>query len=92
LGGALPDSIESVSDVVDWLKTLRKFDEVAVTAACGLFLLFEKWGWIPPLPAWIVGLAWFGFLRLGCVLAVKLVSVVALIIQVLILWIKRDRT
>jgi hypothetical protein len=78
-----------VSDVGDLLKTLRHFDELAVTAGCGLFILFEHWGWIPPLPAWMIGLAWFGFLLFGSVLAVKAIGLIALAIQVFVLWIRR---
>jgi hypothetical protein len=56
------------------LKTLKDFDGVAVTAGCGLFLLFEHWGRIPPPPAWMIGLVWFGFLLFGSVLALKLIE------------------
>jgi hypothetical protein len=77
-------------DVADLLKTLKnQFDEVVVTVACGLFLLFEHWGWIPTLPTWLLGLAWFGFLLFGSVLAVKLVTLFVVLLQVLVLWIRR---
>jgi hypothetical protein len=77
---------DQLSEVADLLKTLKnQFDEVAVTAACGLFLLFEHWGWIPTLPTWMLGLAWFGFLLFGSVLAVKLVILLVLSLQVLVL-------
>ena len=78
-----------MSDIGDLLKTLRGFDELAVTAGCGLFVLFEHWGWIPPLPPWMIGLAWFGFLLFGSVLVLKLVSLIALAVQVFVLWIRR---
>jgi hypothetical protein len=37
----------------------------------------------------MIGLAWFGFLLFGSVLAVKLIGLIAFGIQVFVLWIRR---
>jgi hypothetical protein len=80
----------SVSDIADLLKTLRRhFDPIAVTAGCGLFILFEHWGWVPALPSWMIGLAWFGFLLFGSVLALDLIGLIAFAVQLFVLWMRR---
>ncbi|MCA6114959.1 superinfection exclusion B family protein [Bradyrhizobium sp. WSM 1738] len=42
-----------------WLEILKAsgWQTAAVSAACGLFLLFARWSWLPPLDPWMIQLA-----------------------------------
>lgn len=48
-----------------WLDSFLKASgpkTAAIAIACGLFLLIARWGWIPPLDAWMTQGAAFVFL------------------------------
>jgi hypothetical protein len=47
-----------------WLEILKAsgWQMAAIAVACGLFLLINKWGWLPPLDGWMIQLAAIGFL------------------------------
>lgn len=42
-----------------WLEILKAsgWQTAAIAAACGSFLLIARWGWVPPLEAWMIQLA-----------------------------------
>jgi hypothetical protein len=50
-----------------WLEILKAsgWQTAAVAIACGLFLLIARWGWLPPLDAWMIQLATIVFLICG---------------------------
>jgi hypothetical protein len=50
-----------------WLEILKAtgWQTTAIAAACGLFLLFARWGWLPSLPPWVVQIVTFGLLLSG---------------------------
>jgi hypothetical protein len=50
-----------------WLELLKASggQTAALALACGLFLLVADWGWLPPLDAWMIQAAAFGFLVCG---------------------------
>jgi hypothetical protein len=77
-GGAVPTMRDSLvtldaNKALETLKELLKeggWIKAAIALACGFFLLFARWRWVPPLDAWIVqattfGLLLFGFLALA---------------------------
>jgi hypothetical protein len=47
-----------------WLEILKAsgWQTAALAAACGCFLLFARWGWLPPLESWMIQLATITFL------------------------------
>lgn len=55
-----------------WLDIFKDSDsQLAIAAACGLFLLLDHWE-IFLLPDWVIPLVWFCFLLFGCLTAVAL--------------------
>ena len=48
----------------------------AVAGACGLFLLFAHWGWLPPLDPWMIQLAAIAGLICGLLAIASIVSAV----------------
>jgi hypothetical protein len=52
-------------DVVKGVLTEGGWTKTAIAAACGLFLRFSHWGWVPPLEPWMVQAATFGLLLFG---------------------------
>lgn len=75
-----------------WLEILKDSDDrLAVAAACGLFLLVEHLGWLPPLAVWVIPLAWFGLLLFGCLWGVKLLNLFFSALELLVLWFRNRR-
>jgi hypothetical protein len=50
--------------------------KAALASACGLFLLFGRWGWVPPLDDWVVQTATFGLLLFGFLALASFISAV----------------
>ncbi|MCL4501296.1 MAG: superinfection exclusion B family protein [Deltaproteobacteria bacterium] len=50
-----------------WLEILKAsaWQTTAIAIACGIFLLFAHWGWLPPLAPWIILIAAFGLMLCG---------------------------
>ena len=50
-----------------WLEILKAsgWQTAAIAAACGVFLLMDHWGWLPPLEPWMTLLATFFLLLCG---------------------------
>ncbi|MCX5890654.1 MAG: super-infection exclusion protein B [Deltaproteobacteria bacterium] len=50
-----------------WLEILKAsgWQTTAIAAACGIFLLFARRGWLPPLDPWMILIATFGLLLCG---------------------------
>jgi hypothetical protein len=67
---------------VDILK-LGGVPRLGLFVACGLFLLFRHWGWLPPAPDWVVLSAWIVLLICGSLVFV------AEGLELLMLWLNR---
>ena len=75
-----------------WLEILKDSDDrLAAAVACGVFLLVNHWGWLPPLANWVTPVVWFGFLLFGCLWGVKLLNVFFSALELLVLWLTRRR-
>ncbi len=59
-----------------WLEILKAsgWQTTAIAAACGLFLLFAHWGWLPPLAPWIIQIAAFGIVLCGFLAVAAILS------------------
>jgi hypothetical protein len=59
-----------------WLEILKAsgWQTTASTAACGLFLLVVRLGWLPPLNPWVIPSVTFGFLLCGCLALASVAS------------------
>jgi hypothetical protein len=76
-----------------WLEILKlsSDDRLGVAAFCGLFLLIRRWGWLPPVPDWLVLSAWIGLLLFGCLFLVALLPALFVGVEVLVLWLRQRR-
>lgn len=77
-----------------WLELLKASggQTAALAAACGLFLLIARWGWLPPLDAWMVHLATIVFLVCGFLAVASLISALLKPLQAsLLLWINTHK-
>jgi hypothetical protein len=59
-----------------WLEILKAsgWQTTAIAAACGLFLLLSRWGWLPPLAPWMVQTITFGLLLCGFLAVAAILS------------------
>ena len=59
-----------------WLEILKAsgWQTTAIAAACGLFLLLARWGWLPPLAPWMVQIAAFGLVLCGLLAVTAILS------------------
>jgi len=50
-----------------WLEILKAsgWQTAAIAITCGMFLLFARWGWLPPLDPWMILIAAFGLMLCG---------------------------
>ncbi len=75
-----------------WLEILKDSDDrLAVAIACGLFLLADHFGCLPPLADWVTPLAWFGFFLFSALWGVKLLPLPFLALELLVLWLRKRK-
>ncbi len=59
-----------------WLEILKAsgWQTTAIATACGIFLLFAHWGWLPPLAPWMILIAAFGLMLCGSLAITAILS------------------
>ena len=62
-----------------WLEILKAsgWQTAALAAACGLFWLVGRWGWLPPLDPWMIQAAAFGFFVTGFLAVASSISAIS---------------
>src|SRR5271165_2038798 len=62
-----------------WLEILKAsgWQTAALAAACGLFLLVGRWGWLPPLDPWVIEAAVFGLFVTGFLTVASSISFIS---------------